>query len=247
MDKEKEKQIIERFTENLNKNAKVNELEVIGRDREIRQLVCTLSRIPMKNNPLLIGYPGVGKTAIVEGLVQRIKQGQIPSLQGKTVYQLDMMSLMAGTKFQGELEERMKIIFNFMAHPENDAILFIDEIHLIVGAGRSQGALDVSNLLKPMLSRGEIQCIGATTQKEYRQYIEKDGALVRRFVNILVPEPSREDTLRILRGIRNYLEIYYELKIYDEALEAAVDFSQRYITTTYFPDKAIDLLDETCA
>jgi len=247
MDKEKEKEIIERFTENLNKNAKVNELEVIGRDKEIRQLICTLSRIPMKNNPLLIGYPGVGKTAIVEGLVQRIKQRKIPSLQGKTVYQLDMMSLMAGTKFQGELEERLKVIFNFMAQPENDAILFIDEIHLIVGAGRSQGALDVSNLLKPMLSRGEIQCIGATTHEEYRQYIEKDGALARRFTNILVPEPSQKDTLRILRGIRNYLEIYYELKIYDEALEAAVDFSQRYLTTTYLPDKAIDLLDETCA
>ena len=133
-----------------------------------------------------------------------------------------------------------------MAQPENNAILFIDEIHLIVGAGRSQGALDVSNLLKPMLSRGEIQCIGATTPEEYRQYIEKDGALVRRFSNILVPEPSREDTLRILHGIRNYLEIYYELKIYEEALRATVDFSQRYLTTTYLPDKAIDLLDETC-
>src|SRR5215203_3128105 len=244
--KEKEQEIIERFTENLNKNAKVNELAVIGREGEIKQLICVLSRM-MKNNPLLIGYPGVGKTALVEGLVQRIKQGQVPDyLKGKTVYQLDMMALMAGTKFQGELEERLKIIFNFMAQPTNNALLFIDEIHLIVGAGRSQGALDISNLLKPLLSRGEIQCIGATTQEEYRQYIEKDGALVRRFSNILVPEPSREDALRILRGIRNYFEIYYELKIYDEALLATVDFSQRYLTTTYLPDKAIDLLDETC-
>src|SRR4051812_5878883 len=246
MNKEKEKEIIERFTENLSQKEKVNELAVIGREKEIKQLVYILSRM-MKNNPLLIGYPGVGKTAIVEGLVQKIKHNKVPDyLKGKTIYQLDMMSLMAGTKFQGELEERLKIIFNFMARPENNAILFIDEIHLIVGAGRSQGALDVSNLLKPMLSRGEIQCIGATTQEEYRQYIEKDGALVRRFSNILVPEPSREDTLRILRGIRNYLEIYYELKIYDESLLAAVNFSQRYLTTTYLPDKAIDLLDETC-
>ncbi|CAI2201548.1 4092_t:CDS:1, partial [Funneliformis geosporum] len=183
-----------------------------------------------------------------EGLVQRIKQERVPDyLRGKTIYQLDMISLMAGTKFQGELEERLKIIFSFMAQPENNAILFIDEIHLMVGAGRSQGALDISNLLKPMLSRGEIQCIGATTQEEYRQYVEKDGALVRRFSNILVPEPSQEDTLRILRGIRNYFEVYYELKIYDEALKAAVEFSQRYLTNTYLPDKAIDLLDETCA
>jgi ATP-dependent Clp protease ATP-binding subunit ClpB len=246
MNKEKEREIIERFTENLNQKAKVNELAVIGREGEIKQLIYVLSRM-MKNNPLLIGYPGVGKTALVEGLVQRIKQERVPDyLKGKVVYQLDMMSLMAGTKFQGELEERLKTIFNFMAQPGNNAILFIDEIHLIVGAGRSQGALDISNLLKPMLSRGEIQCIGATTQDEYRQYIEKDGALVRRFSNILVPEPSREDTLRILHGIRNYLEIYYELKIYDEVLLAAVSFSQRYLTTTYLPDKAIDLLDETC-
>ncbi|CFW92783.1 ATP-dependent Clp protease (class III stress gene) [endosymbiont DhMRE of Dentiscutata heterogama] len=246
MNKEKEKAIIERFTKNLNKETKVNELTIIGREREIKQLIYILSRM-MKNNPLLIGYPGVGKTALVEGLVQRIKQERVPDyLRGKTVYQLDMMSLMAGTKFQGELEERLKIIFNFMAQPENNAILFIDEIHLIVGAGRSQGALDISNLLKPLLSRGEIQCIGATTQEEYRQYIEKDGALVRRFSNILVTEPGREDTLKILQGIRDYFEIYYELKIYDDALLAAVDFSQRYLTTTYLPDKAIDLLDETC-
>ncbi|CAG8732362.1 16899_t:CDS:2, partial [Cetraspora pellucida] len=242
----KEKEIIERFTKNLNKGTKVNELAVIGREREIKQLIYILSRM-MKNNPLLIGYPGVGKTALVEGLVQRIKQERVPDyLRGKTVYQLDMMSLMAGTKFQGELEERLKIIFNFMAQPENNAILFIDEIHLIVGAGRSQGALDISNLLKSLLSRGEIQCVGATTQEEYHQYIEKDGALVRRFSNILVTEPSHENTLRILQGIRNYFEIYYELKIYDDALLATVNFSQRYLTTTYLPDKAIDLLDETC-
>src|SRR3954447_19735547 len=235
MNKEKEREIIERFTENLNEKAKVNELAVIGREKEIKELVYVLSRM-IKNNPLLIGYPGVGKTAIVEGLVQRIKQEKVPDyLKGKTIYQLDMMSLMAGTKFQGELEERLKVIFNFMSQSENNAILFIDEIHLIVGAGRSQGALDISNLLKPLLSRGEIQCIGATTQDEYRQYIEKDEALMRRFSNIIVQEPSTEDTLKILYGIRNYLEIYYELKILDESLVAAVKLSQRYLTTTYLP------------
>src|SRR5215213_3425513 len=247
MNKEKEQEIIERFTENLNKNAKINELAIIGREGEIKQLIYILSRM-MKNNPLLIGYPGVGKTALVEGLVQRIKQERVPDyLRGKTVYQLDMMSLRAGTKFQGELESRLKIILNYMAQPENNAILFIDEIHMIVGDRGGQEVLSIANLLKPMLSRGEIQCIGATTQEEYRQHVEKDGALVRRFSNIFVPEPSREDTLRILHGIRNYFEVYYELKIYDEALKAAVEFSQRYLTTTYLPDKAIDLLDETCA
>src|SRR3954469_15498752 len=201
MDKEKAKEIIERFTENLNEKPKVNELAVIGREGEIKQLIYILSRM-MKNNPLLIGHPGVGKTALVEGLVQRIKQEQVPDyLKGKTIYQLDMMSLMAGTKFQGELEERLKIIFNFMSQPENNAILFIDEVHLIVGAGRSQGALDLSNLLKPPLSRGEIQCIGATTGEEYRRYIEKDGALTRRFSNLLVAEPTPEESLTILYGI----------------------------------------------
>src|SRR3954452_21434310 len=225
----KEKEIIERFTENLNQKAKVNELAVIGREGEIKQLIYILSRM-IKNNPLLIGYPGVGKTALVEGLVQRIKQEQVPDyLKGKTVYQLDMMSLMAGTKFQGELEERLKIIFNFMAQPENNAILFIDEIHSIVGAGRNQGALDISNFLNPLLSRGEIQCIGATTIEEYRRYIEKDGALTRRFSNLLIAEPTAEETLAILQGIRSPLEAYYGLKIYDEALAAAVKLSQRYL------------------
>ncbi|CAG8550694.1 5520_t:CDS:1 [Paraglomus occultum] len=246
MNKEKEKEIIAKFTENLNQKEKVNELTVIGREKEIKELVYILSRM-LKNNPLLIGYPGVGKTAIVEGLVQKIKQEKVPNyLKGKTIYQLDMMALMAGTKFQGELEERLKIIFNFMSQPENSAILFIDEIHLIVGAGRSQGALDLSNLLKPLLSRGEIQCIGATTQTEYRQYLEKDEALTRRFSNIIVSEPSFNDTLMILHGIRNYLEVYYELKILDESLVSAVKLSQRYLTTRYLPDKAIDLLDEAC-
>ncbi|CAG8476713.1 880_t:CDS:1 [Ambispora leptoticha] len=246
MNKEKEKEIIAKFTENLNQKEKVSELAVIGREKEIKELVYILSRM-LKNNPLLIGYPGVGKTAIVEGLVQKIKQEKVPDyLKGKIIYQLDMISLMAGTKFQGELEERLKTIFNFMSQPENNAILFIDEIHLIVGAGRSQGALDVSNLLKPLLSRGEIQCIGATTQAEYRQYLEKDEALTRRFSNVVVSETSFSDTLMILYGIRNYLEVYYELKILDEALFSAVKFSQRYLTTKYLPDKAIDLLDEAC-
>src|SRR3954468_24254145 len=174
MNKEKEQEIIERFTENLNKNSKINELAVIGREEEIKQLICVLSRM-MKNNPLLIGYPGVGKTAIVEGFVQRIKQGQVPDyLKGKTIYQLDMMALRAGTKFQGELETRLKVILNYMARPENNAILFIDEIHMIAGDGGGQEVLNIANLLKPMLSRGEIQCIGATTQEEYRQHVEKD-------------------------------------------------------------------------
>ena len=243
MNQEREKEIIKRFTENLNQKEKVNELTVIGREEEIKQLIYILSRL-MKNNPLLIGYPGVGKTAIVEGLVQRIKQGRIPDyLRGKTVYQLDMVSLRAGTKFQGELEERLKAIINYMAQPKNNAILFIDEIHLIM---REQGGLDISNLLKPALSRGEIQCIGATTSEEYRQYIEKDGAFTRRFSNLFVHEPSGMDSLNILRGIKNYLEIYYELKISDKSLIAAVKLSQRYLTDTYLPDKAIDLLDETC-
>jgi len=246
MNKEKEKEIIERFTENLNEKLKVNELTIVGREKEIKQLIYILSRM-MKNNPLLIGHPGVGKTALVEGLVQRIKQEQVPNyLRGKIIYQLDMVSLRAGTKFQGELETRLKVILNYMAQPENNAILFIDEIHMVVGDASGQGVLNIANLLKPMLSRGEIQCIGATTQEEYRQYIEKDGALARRFSNILVPEPSSEETLKILQGIRNYFEIYYELKIYEEALMAAVKFSQRYLTATYLPDKATDLLDETC-
>src|SRR3954465_5716668 len=230
MNQEQEKKIIERFTENLNKKEKVNELAVIGRAEEIKQLIYILSRM-IKNNPLLIGYPGVGKTAIVEGLVQRIKQAQVPDyLKDKTIYQLDMMSLMAGTKFQGELEERLKVIFNFMSKPENNAIIFIDEIHLIIGAGRSQGALAISNLLKPLLSRGEIQCIGATTQEEYRKYIGKDEALTRRFSNMVRREPNLNDALMVLHGIRNYLEIYYELKILDEALLASIKFSQRYLT-----------------
>jgi ATP-dependent Clp protease ATP-binding subunit ClpB len=246
MNKEKEREIIERFTENLNQKAKINELAVIGREGEMKELICVLSRM-IKNNPLLIGHPGVGKTAIVEGLVQRIKKEQVPDyLKGKTIYQLDMMALRAGTKFQGELETRLKVILNYMAQLENNAILFIDEIHMIVGDGGGQEVLNIANLLKPMLSRGETQCIGATTQEEYRKYIEKDRALVRRFDNILVNEPSSEEALRILYGIRNYFEIYYGLKICDEALLAAVNLSQRYLTTVYLPDKAIDLLDKTC-
>ena len=243
---DKEREIIERFTENLNKKEKVNELEVIGREKETKQLIYILSRM-IKNNPLLIGNPGVGKTAIVEGLVQKIKQDRVPNyLKGKTIYQLDMMSLRAGTKFQGELETRLRVILDYMAQPENNAILFIDEIHMIVGDRGGQEVFNIANLLKPMLSRGDIQCIGATTQEEYRQYFEKDGALMRRFSNILVNEPSLEGTLNILQNIRSYFEIYYELKIYDEALLAAVKLSQRYLTTTFLPDKAIDLLDETC-
>ncbi|KLL02105.1 MAG: ATP-dependent Clp protease, ATPase subunit [Mycoplasmataceae bacterium RC_NB112A] len=246
MNRSRLSEIIQHFTINLNQQARVSQLKLIGRETEIKQLTYILSRL-IKNNPLLIGPPGVGKTAIVEGLAQRIKQQKVPAyLKNKTIYQLDLMTLMAGAKFQGELEERLKIIFRFMSQPENNAILFIDEVHLIVGAGRSHGALDLSNLLKPFLSRGEIQCIGATTLEEYRRYIEKDGALTRRFDNLSVAEPTAEETLIILQGIRNHLEVYYGLKIYDEALLAAVKLSQRYLTATYLPDKAIDLLDETC-
>jgi ATP-dependent Clp protease ATP-binding subunit ClpB len=245
MNTELEKEIISRFTENLNQKERIAELILVGREEEIKQITYVLSRM-IKNNPLLIGHPGVGKTAIVEGLVQRIKRGLVPDyLKNKVIYQLNMMSLMAGTKFQGELETRLKAIFHFMGKPENNAILFIDEIHLLVGAGRSQGVLDISNLLKPLLSRGEIQCIGATTQEEYRKYIEKDGALVRRFSNIYVREPNTEESIAILRGSKNNLEIYYELKIQDNALVAAVKMSQRYLTNAYLPDKAIDLIDET--
>ncbi|MCE8167931.1 MAG: ATP-dependent Clp protease ATP-binding subunit [Candidatus Moeniiplasma glomeromycotorum] len=246
MNQNRIQEIIQRFTINLNQQAKVSQLKLIGRETQIKQLTYILSRL-IRNNPLLIGSPGVGKTAIVEGLVQRIKQNQVPRyLQGKTIYQLDMMSLRAGANFQGELEARLKVILNYMVQPENNAILFIDEIHMIVGDGGAQGVLNIANLLKPILSRGEIQCIGATTVEEYRRSIEKDGALTRRFSNLLVSEPTAEETLVILQGIRSPLEAYYGLKIYDEALLAAVKLSQRYLTTTYFPDKAIDLLDETC-
>lgn len=241
-------EIVNRFAKNLNKSYREEEkIRIIGRKKEIRTIVHILSRL-MKNNPLLIGHPGVGKTAIVEGLVQQIERREVPQyLFGKTIFSLDFMSLMSGTRFQGELEERLKIILDYMANPENNAILFVDEIHFILSSARMAGGLDISNLLKPLLARGEIQCIGATTYEEYYQYIEKDGAFNRRFSNIYVEEPSIQETNQILSGILPFLETYYKLKISTEALQATLDFSSKYLTNKYFPDKAIDLLDETCA
>jgi len=245
MNKNSQVLAIEKFIENLNEKKSLRKQIVIGRDEEIRKVIEILSR-KTKNNPLLIGYPGVGKTAVVEGFVQKILNGQVPNyLKNKIVYQLDMITLMAGTKYQGEMEERLKFILDFIAQPENNAILFIDEFHLIMNVGRNQGFLDFSNLIKPALSRGELQCIGATTWEEYQQ-IEKDGALNRRFNSIFVEEPTTEDCIKILQGICANFEIHYQLKIEKEALEVAVRLSQRYLVNNYLPDKAIDLLDETC-
>lgn len=241
---------IKKFTKNLNQiynQEKEDKLEIIGREKEIKEIIYTLSRL-FKNNALLIGHPGVGKTALVEGLVQWIEKKKTPQyLWNKNIYQLDVIALMAGTKFQGELEERLKLILDYMAEPTNNAILFIDEIHALVGTGRSQGQLDISNLFKPKLVKGEIQCIGATTYEEYRQYIEKDGALTRRFSNIIVNEPNADETYRILQGICNYFEKYYKLKISDDALVAAIAFSLRYLNEKYQPDSSIDILDDACS
>lgn len=220
---------------------------VIGRDDEVRSITRILSR-KTKNNPVLIGEPGVGKTAIVEGLAQRIIKGDVPSsLKNKRIWELDMSSLIAGAKYRGEFEERLKAVLKAVKDSDGEIIMFIDEIHMIVGTGALEGAMDAGNILKPMLARGELHCIGATTLNEYRKYIEKDAALERRFQKVLVSEPSVIDTITILRGLKNRFEVYHGVTIKDKALVAAATMSDRYITDRFLPDKAIDLVDEACA
>ena len=245
---QQEENVLEKYGRNITEDAKKGKIDpVIGRDEEIRSITRVLSR-KTKNNPVLIGEPGVGKTAIVEGLALRIIKGDVPSsLKDKTVWELDMASLVAGAKYRGEFEERLKNVLNEIKKSEGDIIMFIDEIHMIVGTGRTEGAMDTSNILKPMLARGEIHVIGATTLNEYRQYIEKDGALERRFQKIKVEEPNVEDTITILRGLKERFEIHHGVTIQDKALIAAATLSNRYITDRYLPYKAIYLVDEACA
>ncbi len=245
---EENENVLEKYGRNINEAVRAGKIDpVIGRDEEIRSITRVLSR-RTKNNPVLIGEPGVGKTAIVEGLALRIERGDVPaSLKNKTIWELDMASLVAGAKYRGEFEERLKKVLNEIKKSEGSIIMFIDEIHMIVGTGNTEGAMDTSNILKPMLARGEIHVIGATTLNEYRKYIEKDGALERRFQKIIVKEPSEEDTITILRGLKEKFEIHHGVTIHDKALVAAATLSNRYITDRYLPDKAIDLVDEACA
>ena len=239
--------VLKKYGRDIVEAAKANKVDpVIGRDDEIRSLTRILSR-KSKNNPVLIGEAGVGKTAIVEGLAQRIIKGDVPdSLKNKTIWELDMGSLIAGAKYRGEFEERLKNVLNKVKESDGKIILFIDEIHMIVGAG-AEGALDAGNMLKPMLARGEIHCIGATTLNEYRKYIEKDSALERRFQTVMVKEPTVQDTITILRGLKSRFEVFHGVNIKDNALVAAATLADRYITNRFLPDKAIDVIDEAGA
>ena len=248
MQQEDQRTPLEQFGRNLIDAVKSGKMDpVIGRDEEIRNVIRILSR-KTKNNPVLIGEPGVGKTAIVEGLAQRIVKGDVPEgLKEKTIYELDMSALIAGAKYQGEFEERLKGVLKQVKDSDGQIIMFIDELHTIVGAGRSSGAMDAGNMLKPMLARGELYCIGATTLDEYRQYIEKDPALERRFQQVMVREPSVEDTVSILRGLKERFELHHGVRIHDRAIVAAAALSDRYLTERFMPDKAIDLIDEASA
>jgi ATP-dependent Clp protease ATP-binding subunit ClpB len=239
---------LEKYGRDLVKMARSGKLDpVIGRDEDIRRVIRILSR-KTKNNPVLIGEPGVGKTAIIEGLAQRIVRGDVPEgLKDKTIFALDMGALIAGAKYRGEFEERLKAVLNEVKEADGRILLFIDELHTIVGAGKAEGAMDAGNMLKPMLARGELHCIGATTLDEYRKHIEKDAALERRFQPVLVEQPTVEDTISILRGLRERFEVHHGIKILDSALVAAATLSNRYITERFLPDKAIDLVDEACA
>ena len=248
MNNEENENVLEKYGRNINEDVKNRKIDpIIGRDEEIRSITRILSR-KTKNNPVLIGEPGVGKTAIVEGLAQRIVKGDVPEiLKNKTIWELNMASLIAGAKYRGEFEERLKKVLDEVKKSEGNLIMFIDEIHLIVGTGSVDGAMDTGNILKPMLARGEIHVIGATTLNEYRMYIEKDGALERRFQKVTIAEPTVEDTITILRGLKERFEIYHGVTIQDKALVSAATLSNRYITDRFLPDKAIDLIDEACA
>ncbi len=248
MNEQQEENVLEKYGRDITQYVKDGKVDpVIGRDEEIRSITRILSR-KTKNNPVLIGEPGVGKTAIIEGLAQRIVKGDVPStLKDKTIWELDMASLIAGAKYRGEFEERLKNVLNEVKKSDGGIIMFIDEIHMIVGAGKLEGAMDAGNMLKPMLARGEIHCIGATTLNEYRKYIEDDGALERRFQKVMVKEPTVSDTITILRGLKPRFEVHHGVSISDAALVAAATLSNRYITDRFLPDKAIDLIDEACA
>ena len=248
MNEENNENVLEKYGRDITQYVKDGKVDpVIGRDEEIRSITRILSR-KTKNNPVLIGEPGVGKTAIIEGLAQRIVKGDVPStLKDKTIWELDMASLIAGAKYRGEFEERLKNVLNEVKKSEGNIIMFIDEVHMIVGAGKLEGAMDAGNMLKPMLARGEIHCIGATTLNEYRKYIEDDGALERRFQKVMVKEPTVSDTITILRGLKPRFEVHHGVSISDAALVAAATLSNRYITDRFLPDKAIDLIDEACA